>query len=123
MTWKRGDKPANWYPRRGEVCVAELDKERPVIVLSSDSLNKFSQDVCVLPLSKQEHKQFSLRPRIKAGAGGLNFDSYAKCDQPITIEKSLIAYPPLGELPKAEMNAVGKAVMDSLELKCPACGL
>jgi mRNA-degrading endonuclease toxin of MazEF toxin-antitoxin module len=122
MTWKRGDKPANWYPRRGDVCMAELDKERPVIVLSSNSLNRFSLDVCIIPISKVEHTQFSLRPKIKAGAGGLRFDSWAKCDQVTTIEKSLIVYPPLGELPEAERKAVEKAVKQSLELTCPTCG-
>jgi hypothetical protein len=32
---------------------------------------------------------------LKAGEGGLNFDSWVKCDQPMTVEKDLVAYPPL----------------------------
>jgi mRNA-degrading endonuclease toxin of MazEF toxin-antitoxin module len=114
--WKRGTKPAGWYPRRGEVCLIDLDKQRPAAILSSDSLNRHSLDVCVLPISKAEHKAFSLRPKLKAGDGGLNYDSWVKCDQPTTVEKDLVLYPPLGTLSSASMQSIETAVKASLEL-------
>jgi hypothetical protein len=40
-----------------------------------------------VPISKVEHKQFSLRPKLKAGEGGLNYDFWAKCDQVTTLDK------------------------------------
>jgi len=114
--WKRGTKPPRWHPKRGEVCLIDLDKERPAVILSNDSLNRHSLDVCVLPISKAEHKAFSLRPKLKAGEGGLNFDSWVKCDQPTTVEKLLVAYPPLGTLSPASMRAFDTAVKASLDL-------
>jgi mRNA interferase MazF len=114
--WRRGTKPARWYPRRGDVCLIDLDKERPALVFSSDSLNAHSLDVCVLPISTAEHKAFSLRPKLKAGEGGLNRDSCVKCDQPTTVEKQLVIYPPLGTLASASMQRIETAVKVALDL-------
>jgi|SRR5208283_1333672 len=114
--WQRGTKPARWYPRRGEVCLIDLDKERPALVISSDSLNAHSLDVCVLPISTAEHRAFSLRPKLKAGEGGLNRDSWVKCDQPTTVEKQLVIYPPLGTLASASMQRIEAAVKFALDL-------
>lgn len=116
-TWRRGTKPVSWYPRRGEVCLVGLDKERPALILSSDSLNAHSLDVCVLPISTAEHRAFSLRPKLKAGEGGLDRESWIKCDQPTTLEKQLVIYPPLGRLSPASMEKVRAAVKAALELE------
>ncbi len=115
-SWRRGTKPAQWYPRRSEVCLIDLDKERPALVISSDSLNAHSLDVCVLPISTAEHKAFSLRPKLKAGEGGLSRDSWVKCDQPTTVEKQLVIYPSLGTLAPASMQRIETAVKVALDL-------
>ena len=114
--WRRGIKPSGWYPRRGDVCLIELDKERPALVISSDTLNAHSLDVCVLPISTAEHKPFSLRPQLKAGEGGLKFDSWVKCDQPTTVEKALVLYPPLGTISMPALARVEAAVKSALDL-------
>jgi mRNA-degrading endonuclease toxin of MazEF toxin-antitoxin module len=114
--WKRGTKPSQWYPRRGEVCLIELDKKRPAIVISSDTLHAHSFDVCVIPLSTVEHEAFSLRPKLKMGEGGLNRDSWAKCDQPTTVEKNLVIYPPLGSLSWSSLQRIETAVKLALDL-------
>jgi mRNA-degrading endonuclease toxin of MazEF toxin-antitoxin module len=114
--WRHGARPAGWYPRRGEVYLVELDKERPALILSSDSLNAHSLDVCVVPISTAEHKAFSLRPKLKVGDGGLERESWVKCDQPTTLEKQLVLYPPLGRLSPASMEKVEAAVKAALEL-------
>lgn len=116
MAWKRGIKPPGWYPHRGEVCLFGLDKERPALVISTDALNRFSLDVCVIPISKVEHKQFSLRPRLKTGEGGLVYDSWAKCDQVTTVEKQTAVYPALGFLTRESLNRIENAVRTALEL-------
>jgi mRNA-degrading endonuclease toxin of MazEF toxin-antitoxin module len=115
--WKRGTKPLGWYPHRGEVCLIDLDKERPALILTSDSLNAHSLDVCILPISTAEHKAFSLRPKLKAGEAGLKYDSWVKCDQPTTVEKVLVVYPPLGVLSAASMQNVEAALKASLDLR------
>jgi mRNA-degrading endonuclease toxin of MazEF toxin-antitoxin module len=114
--WKRSAKPSGWYPHRGDVCLISLDKERPALIISSDSLNAHSLDVCVLPISKSEHRAFSLRPKLRAGDGGLNFDSWVKCDQPTTLEKQLVIYPPLGVIAPPSMEEIEIALKVSLDL-------
>lgn len=116
MPWKRGSKPAGWYPRRGDVCLFALDKERPAVVISTDALNRFSLDVCIVPVSTVEHRQFSLRPKLKSGEGGLGFDSWAKCDQVTTIEKRLAVYPALGSLGPDSLARIEDAIRSALEL-------
>jgi mRNA-degrading endonuclease toxin of MazEF toxin-antitoxin module len=116
MAWRRGVKPAGWYPRRGEVCLFALDKERPGLVISTDALNRFSRDVSVVPISKAEHSQFSLRPKLKAGQAGLQFDSWVKCDQVTSIEISTAVFPPLGVLDRESLKRVEGAIRVALEL-------
>ena len=116
MAWKRSAKPPGWYPKRGDVCLFALDKERPAVIISTDALNRFSLDVCVVPISTVEHKQFSLRPKIARGEGGLLKDSWAKCDQVTTLEKSLAVYPPLGMLPPEALTRMEQTVRIALEL-------
>ena len=36
--WKRANKPSSWFPRRGDICLIDLDKGRPAVILSSDIL-------------------------------------------------------------------------------------
>ena len=116
MALKRAAKPAGWHPKRGEVCLFALDKERPALVVSSDALNIHSLDVCVVPISTAEHKAFSLRPKLKAGEGGIDKDSWAKCDQVTTIEKTRAVFPPLGSLSKSVLAKVEEAIKRALEL-------
>jgi mRNA interferase MazF len=98
------------------VCLIDLDKQRGALVISSDSLNAHSLDVCVLPISTAEHQAFSLRPKLKAGEGGLNRDSWVKCDQPTTVEKQLVIYPALGTLASASMQKIENALKVALDL-------
>ena len=90
--------PPGWFPKRGEVYLAQLDKPRPVLVLSIDALNANSFDVCVVPITSIEHRKFVLRVPIKTGDARLDRDCWAKCDQVTTLEKSLLRYPALGML-------------------------
>ena len=75
-----------------------------------------SLDVCVLPISTAGHKAFSLRPKLKAAEGGLLRDSWVKCDQPATVGKQLVIYPPLGTLASASMQRIETAVRAALDL-------
>ena len=114
---KRGSKPLNWHPRRGEICLAQIDKERPVIIISSDLLNRFSRDVCILPVSTAEHREFAMRPKLAAGEGGLTHESWAKCDQPTTIEQSDLVYPPLGMISAESIRTIEEAVKKALDVR------
>jgi len=113
---QRKPAPAGWFPRRGEICLVELDKERPALIVSSNILNRHALDVCVVPVSTVEHAAFSMRPKLAAGEGGLARDSWAKCDQVTTLEKGLIRYPPLGTVGRDALERVGAAIKRALEL-------
>jgi mRNA interferase MazF len=108
--------PSGWFPRRGEVYLVKLDKNRPAIVISTDALNHHALDVCVVPMTSVERPKFSLRVQIKSGEAGLTRDSWAKCDQVTTLEKDLLLYPPLGRLTDETLNAVEQGIKLALQL-------
>jgi mRNA interferase MazF len=116
MSQRRSNAPPGWFPRRGEICLFRLDKQRPALVISSNALNRHALDVCIVPISTVEHKAFSLRPNLRAGEGGLDRDSWVKCDQVTTIERARAIYPPLGALSQVSLDRIGGAVKRALEL-------
>jgi mRNA interferase MazF len=84
--------------------------------MSTDSLNRFSLDISVIPISTSEHKQFSMRPKLRPGEGGLARESWAKCDKVTTLEKQLAVYPPLGIVSEDSLLRIEEAVCVALEL-------
>jgi mRNA interferase MazF len=107
--------PSGWFPRRGEVYLVHLDKDRPALVISADALNRHSLDVCVVPMTTVGRPKFSLRVPVRPGEGGLSRDSWAKCDQVTTLEKDLLLYPPLGRLTDETLRAIEQAVKLALQ--------
>jgi mRNA interferase MazF len=108
--------PAGWFPRRGEICLIRLDKDRPALVISSDALNRHALDVCVVPITSVEHRRFSLRVALRSGEAGLDRASWAKCDQVTTLEKHLVRYPPLGRLSDTTLSQIEAAIKAALQL-------
>ena len=108
--------PPGWFPRRGEVYWASLDKLRPVLVLSADALNANAFDVCIVPITSIEHRKFALRVPIKARDAKLNKDCWAKCDQVTTLDKSLLRYPALGSLSASAFGTIQSRVKMALGL-------
>ena len=108
--------PSGWFPRRGEVYLVRLDKARPALVISTDALNRYALDVCLVPMTTVERPKFSLRVHVPPGEAGLSRDSWAKCDQVTTLEKSLLIYPPLGRLSDETLEAIEQAIKLALEL-------
>ncbi len=108
--------PSGWFPRRGEVYLVRLDKDRPALVISADALNRHALDVCVIPITTVERPKFSVRVQVKPGEGGLRRDSWAKCDQLTTLEKNLLLYPPLGRLTDETLRTIEQGVKLALQL-------
>jgi mRNA interferase MazF len=108
--------PSGWFPRRGEVYLVRLDKHRPALVISADALNRYALDVCVVPLTTVGRPAFSLRVQVKPGEAGLSRDSWVKCDQVTTLEKSLLLYPPLGRLTDKTLKTVEHSIKLALQL-------
>lgn len=103
-------------PKRGEIYLVNLGKERPALILSVNQLNDHAMDVCVVPMTTVEQKKFSLRPRVRAGDGGLRRDCWAKCDQVTTLEKSLLLEYPMGMLSVSKLQEIEAQVRLALGL-------
>ncbi len=110
--------PAGWYPKRGEVYLAQVEKgkARPALIVSVDALNRHALDVCVVPITSVQHKEFSMRVPIQAKDGGLHADSWAKCDQVTTLEKSFLQSSPLGVLSPSTLRRIEEQVRIALGL-------
>lgn len=56
------------YPRRGEIYWAPLEKVRPVVIVSADTGNKFSNAVVVAALTTQTpKKRYPMNVHLPAG--------------------------------------------------------
>jgi mRNA interferase MazF len=108
--------PAAWFPRRGEICLVRIDKNRPALVISNDALNRHALDICVVPITSVEHRRFSIRVALPRGEGGLDRASWAKCDQVTTLPKNVIRYPPLGRSSEETLARVESAIKIALDL-------
>lgn len=104
------------YPRRGDVYLASLDKDRPVVILSIDTLNRHAQDVCIVPITSVQHGVFTTRVPLLKGDGGLHHNCWAKCDQVTTLEKTFLHPKPLGTLSSAKFQQIERQVRLALGL-------
>ena len=109
-------KPAGWFPHRGDICWLGLEKKRPVVIISSDSLNARALDVCIVPLTTRERPQFEMRVSLEPEATGLRTRSWAKCDQVNTVAKRFVEYPPAGRVGYDDLRRMGVEIRLALEL-------
>jgi mRNA-degrading endonuclease toxin of MazEF toxin-antitoxin module len=107
--------PSGWFPRRGEVYLVRLDKDRPALVISADALNRYALDVWVVPMTTVERAKFSLRVQVEPGEAGVSRACWAKCDQVTTLEKNLLLYPPLGRLTDATLKTIEQGIKLALQ--------
>ena len=107
--------------KRGDVVVASLDpaigieirKSRPVIVLSNDSINQFSQLVIVVPLTKNTAHVSPSHALIPKGVVRLTFTSKAVTEQIKAVDKRRIGKK-LGSLTPALLAQVERALKNTL---------
>jgi mRNA-degrading endonuclease toxin of MazEF toxin-antitoxin module len=108
--------PPQWFPHRGEVYLASLDKKRPVIIVSADFLNRRALDITVVPITSVERLRFSCRVPLPAGTAGLRRNSFAKCDGVVSLNRNRIVFPPIGVIPLDLMTHIEDAIKDALDL-------
>lgn len=93
------------FPQNGEVWYVNLPNQpndphqpRTAIIVSTNGRNRNCNDVIVVPTTStpnfRPHPEYHVH--IPAGEGGLPRDSYARCDQVTTLDKSLLDNGPLG---------------------------
>jgi len=112
--------PPDWYPRRGDVFFFQLDKMRPAVVISTDTVNRHLREICILPLSTSATNAFFLfRPKLAAGEIKEERQSWVKCDHPQTHWRLDATYPPLATLSAKSMHMIDATLMDYLGLQRP----
>ncbi len=105
--------------RRGEIWWVDLDptrggeinKTRPAVVLTVDSLNRARRTVVVVPLSTGP----APRPPIVVAAASAGADSVAVCDQVRAVDKGRLTRR-VGQLAMADLHAVEDGVRAILDL-------
>lgn len=109
--------------QRGDIVVANLDptigveirKTRPAIVLSNDAINRFSQLVVVVPLTKNLAHLSPSHAVIPKGTGRLTFPSKVVTEQIKAVDKRRLIKR-LGSLTPALLAEVERAVKNTLAL-------
>jgi len=103
--------------KRGEIWLANLDptvgseiqKTRPVVIVSNDSNNQNNSVVTVVPITSNATRVFSFEVFLPMGTAGLPKDSKAKADQIRTLDKSRLVKL-YGQLSASLINALDKAI-------------
>ena len=80
---------------RGDIYIANLNpvvgaetaKTRPVLIISNELNNTYSQTVTVLPISSSVGKIYPFEVLLVKSISGLNLDSKVKANQIRTIDK------------------------------------
>jgi len=106
-------------PQRAEVWLIRIPgerKQRPCVIVSADWLNRFARDVVVVPLTSVARRAFPTRVELPKAEGGLKVRSWAKCDQPTTIEKGHLGKVFLGRLSDAKIREIEQAIRRTLSL-------
>lgn len=111
---KRGDiYSADLNPTMG----SEINKKRPVIIISNDINNIHSDTITVIPLTSNIKKVFPFEVLIKASSNNsLTQDSKAQCHQVRSISKIRINGSSLGRISPAELRDLNNALKLHLDL-------
>src|ERR1041385_4347201 len=96
--------------KRGEVYMVELSPTKgselkdphPVVIVSTEAINKKSSVVIICPITDASGKNSPIHIPIEEGDGGLKKDSIVHCGQIRSIDKERIGKK-LGELDRYKM--------------------
>jgi mRNA interferase MazF len=110
--------------RRGEIYYAdlsptvgsEIDKRRPVLIVSNEANNRAASTVTVLPITSQVSKIYPFEIPLSRTDSGLPKASKAQAQQIRTISKIRIKGGALGRLGAALMRKTGDAMRLHLDL-------
>jgi len=111
--------------RRGDVYMARLDPregseqagQRPVVVMSRDSINEHSSVVVVVPVTDRTHKRtiYPSHVILRTGEGGLTKESVVLGEQVRAISTMrLVRY--MGHLSGQNVNQIASALKIVLDL-------
>jgi mRNA interferase MazF len=112
-------------PKRGEFWLVDLNpvrgheqgERRPCLIVSANGLNESPLGLAmIIPLTKTG-RGFPSHVKIAANQSGLNFDSFAMCEQIRSVSAERLEKPIGNRAPGAVMVAVENALKILLSLK------
>jgi mRNA interferase MazF len=109
-------KRANLYLANLDPTVgSEINKTRPVVVVSNDINNKYSNTVTVLPITSNTASIYPFEVLLTIRTGNLPKESKVKADQIRTIDKARLVKE-IGSLSIGIMNEIESALKIHLQL-------
>ena len=118
----------NWIYHRGDIYLENLNPfkgveqggTRPVLVVSNDIGNFFSELLLIAPITSQIKKMDQPTHVLLQNVRGLSTDSVVCLEQIKGIDKlRILKY--LGKISKEQMAAVDEAALESLGIELPEC--
>lgn len=110
---KRGD---IYYADLNPSVGAEINKRRPVLIVSNDANNRAASTVTVLPITSNIAKVYPFEVALSRDESGLPKDSKIQAQQIRTISKQRITGLAAGHLVEDRMRAVDAAIRLHLAL-------
>lgn len=110
---------------RGEIWLAELDPvrgseqagKRPVLVMQTNSINRFTTTVLTIPFTTNLRRAaLPSCVKISAGEGGLSSDSVALCHQLRVLDKTRLTKK-LGEVSNETLEKIENCILFTLGVK------
>jgi len=99
-----------------EICLARLDKTRPVVVLTRESARAAMTKVTVAPITSTMK---GLSSEVPVGRGnGLDHDSAIALDNVVTIPSQLLGRT-IGFLTEAQVAQLARAIVLAYDLDIP----
>ena len=104
---KRGD---IIYADLGPTVGSEINKRRPVLIVSNEANNRAASTVTVLPITSNLTRVYPFEVALSRADTGLPKDSKAQAQQIRTIAKERITGTPLGRLAADKLREVDAAI-------------
>ncbi len=89
---------------------AEIQKTRPVVIVSNDVANRASSLVSIVPISSNISRVFPFEVPLTAEQSGLPKDSKAMAQQIRTIDKARLSQQRSGSLKPKQLTALDEAL-------------
>ena len=114
----------DWQMKRGEIYYAnlsptvgsEIDKRRPVLVVSNDANNRAANTVTILPITSNVTRVYPFEVLLNPEDSGLAKPSKVQAQQVRTISKQRITSDAVGSLSEEIMQLVNAALKLHLDV-------
>ncbi|MEW6493533.1 MAG: type II toxin-antitoxin system PemK/MazF family toxin [Cyanobacteriota bacterium] len=104
---KRGE---IYYANLSPVVGSEMDKRRPVLIVSNDTNNRVATTVTILPITSNVSRVYPFEVLLNSDDSGLPKLSKVQAQQVRTISKQRIECEPVGTLSEKFMQLVDAAL-------------